>query len=270
MLDAYFSGTKLKWLLDNVSGVRERAEAGQLLFGTVDTWLIWNLSGKKLHITDFSNASRTMLYNIHELKWDEQLLEKLNIPRAMLPEVQPSSQVYGSTAKELFGEEIPLAGDAGDQQAALFGQTCYTPGMAKNTYGTGCFMLMNTGEKAVSSKHGLLTTIAWGVGGKVEYALEGSIFMAGAAVQWLRDQLGIIENAEQTEELARAVEDTGGVYLNKEQEAKLKIFFNAKCFVWNLFLALNKERLNANQKIMRAEFSQRTSLLPLRGNTLLV
>lgn len=213
VLDAYFSGTKLKWLLDNVSGVREKAEAGQLLFGTVDTWLIWNLSGKKLHITDFSNASRTMLYNIHELKWDEQLLEKLKIPQAMLPKVQPSSQVYGCTAQELFGEEIPLAGAVGDQQAALFGQTCFAPGMAKNTYGTGCFMLMNTGEKAVSSKQGLLTTIAWGVGGKVEYALEGSIFMAGAAIQWLRDQLGIIENAEQTEEMARAVEDTGGVYL---------------------------------------------------------
>lgn len=213
VLDAYFSGTKIKWILDNVPGVREKAEAGRVLFGTVDSWLIWNLTGGKVHVTDYSNASRTMLFNIHELKWDKEILEKFNIPEKILPEVRPSSQFYGYTAVSLFGENIPIAGDAGDQQAALFGQTCFNPGMAKNTYGTGCFMLMNTGENAVNSENGLLTTIAWGIDGKVEYALEGSIFMAGAAVQWLRDQLGIIEHAAQSEQLATAVEDTGGVYL---------------------------------------------------------
>ncbi|WP_227765239.1 glycerol kinase GlpK [Zhaonella formicivorans] len=213
VLDAYFSGTKIKWILDNVPGVREKAEGGRILFGTVDSWLIWNLTGGKVHVTDYSNASRTMLFNIHELKWDKEILEKFNIPENILPVVKPSSQLYGYTVKQPFAEEIPIAGDAGDQQAALFGQTCFNPGMAKNTYGTGCFMLMNTGENAVNSENGLLTTIAWGIDGKVEYALEGSIFMAGAAVQWLRDQLGIIENAAQSEQLATAVEDTGGVYL---------------------------------------------------------
>jgi len=184
-----------------------------LLFGNVDTWLIWNLTGGKVHVTDYSNASRTMLFNIHTLDWDDEILAELNIPRAMLPKPMPSSHVYGYTTTEVFGGEVPIAGDAGDQQAALFGQACYSPGMAKNTYGTGCFMLMNTGEKAVASESGLLTTIAWGVNGKVEYALEGSIFIAGAVVQWLRDELRILDNAAQSEELATKVEDNNGVYL---------------------------------------------------------
>ncbi|BCV25884.1 MAG TPA: glycerol kinase GlpK [Firmicutes bacterium] len=213
VVDAYFSGTKIKWILDNVPGVREKAERGELLFGNVDTWLIWNLSGGKVHTTDYSNASRTMLFNIHKLDWDDEILAELGIPRAMLPKPQPSSHVYAHTDKAVFGAEVPIAGDAGDQQAALFGQACYKPGMAKNTYGTGCFMLMNTGEKAVPSKSGLLTTIAWGVNGKVEYALEGSIFITGAAVQWLRDELRVIDNSAQSEEYARKVPDTGGVYL---------------------------------------------------------
>jgi len=213
VVDAYFSGTKIKWILDNVPGVREKAERGELLFGNVDTWLIWNLSGGRVHTTDYSNASRTMLFNIHKLDWDDEILAELGIPRAMLPKPQPSSHVYGYTDKAVFGAEVPIAGDAGDQQAALFGQACYKPGMAKNTYGTGCFMLMNTGEKAVPSKSGLLTTIAWGVNGKVEYALEGSIFITGAAVQWLRDELRVIDNSAQSEEYARKVPDTGGVYL---------------------------------------------------------
>ncbi|TDT61343.1 glycerol kinase GlpK [Fonticella tunisiensis] len=213
IVDAYFSGTKVKWILDNVEGAREEAEKGNLLFGNIDTWLIWNLTKGKVHVTDYSNASRTMLFNIHDLKWDEELLEILNIPKAMLPEVKPSSCVYGYTDPSLFGAEIPIAGDAGDQQAALFGQTCYEPGTAKNTYGTGCFMLMNTGEKAVESKNGLLTTIAWGIDGKVEYALEGSIFVAGAAIQWLRDELKIIETSPESEKYATAVEDTNGVYV---------------------------------------------------------
>ena len=213
ILDAYFSGTKVKWILDNVEGAREKAEAGHLIFGTIDTWLIWNLTKGKVHVTDYSNASRTLLFNIHELKWDDAILETLNIPKSMLPEVKPSSYVYGNADPVLFGGEIPIAGVAGDQQAALFGQICHTAGTAKNTYGTGCFMLMNTGEKAVDSKNGLLTTIAWGIDGKVEYALEGSIFIAGAAIQWLRDELRMIKNAADTEEYAAAVEDTNGVYL---------------------------------------------------------
>ncbi|MGI6585133.1 MAG: glycerol kinase GlpK [Gracilibacteraceae bacterium] len=213
VVDAYFSGTKVKWILDNVEGAREKAEKGELCFGNIDTWLIWNLTKGKVHVTDYSNASRTMLFNIHELAWDKEILSELDIPESMLPEAKPSSCVYGYTDKELFGAEIPIAGAAGDQQAALFGQACYKPGMAKNTYGTGCFMLMNTGEKAVSSNNGLLTTIAWGLEGKVEYALEGSIFIAGASVQWLRDELKIIDNAAASEEMAASVADTNGVYV---------------------------------------------------------
>lgn len=213
VLDAYFSGTKLKWILDNVGGAREKAARGELLFGTIDTWIIWKLTGGQVHVTDYSNASRTLLYNIHELKWDEEILEILNIPANILPEVKPSSCVYGTTDSKTFGYEVPIAGAAGDQQCALFGQTCFVPGEAKNTYGTGGFMLMNTGEKPVNSKHGLVTTIAWGVDGKVEYALEGSIFIAGAAVQWLRDQLGLVKNAAESEAMATAVPDTNGCYM---------------------------------------------------------
>lgn len=213
ILDAYFSGTKIKWILDNVEGAREEAEKGNLLFGTIDTWLIWNLTKGKVHVTDYTNASRTLIFNIHELKWDEEILSILNIPKSMLPEVKPSSYVYGYTDHSLLGAKTPIAGVAGDQQAALFGQCCHQPGTAKNTYGTGCFMLMNTGEKAVSSKKGLLTTIAWGVDDKIEYALEGSIFIAGAAIQWLRDELRMIKKAEDSEEYATAVEDTNGVYM---------------------------------------------------------
>ncbi|MDU4935490.1 MAG: glycerol kinase GlpK [Peptostreptococcaceae bacterium] len=214
ILDAYFSGTKIKWILDNVEGAREKAENGELLFGTVDTWLIWNLTRGKVHVTDYSNASRTMLYNIKELKWDDEILELLNIPKSMLPEVKPSSCIYGNTDEQMLaGAQIPIAGCAGDQQSALFGQTCFEEGSAKNTYGTGCFMLMNTGEKPVESKNGLLTTIAWGVDGKVEYALEGSIFVGGAVIQWLRDELKILYNAKQSEFYATSVEDTNGVYV---------------------------------------------------------
>lgn len=213
VVDAYFSGTKIKWILDNVGGVRGKAEKGEVLFGTVDSWLIWNLTKGKAHVTDYSNASRTMLFNIHNLDWDEEILTELDIPREMLPKALPSSYIYGSTDKEIFGKEIPISGDAGDQQAALFGQACYEPGMAKNTYGTGCFILMNTGEKIVTSKNGLLTTIAWGVKGKVEYALEGSIFIGGAVVQWLRDEIGLIKNSREIEKYALKVEDTNGVYL---------------------------------------------------------
>jgi glycerol kinase len=213
ILDAYFSGTKVEWLLDNVAGAREEANKGNLLFGTIDTWLIWKLTNGKVCVTDYSNASRTMLFNIHELKWDEEILAELNIPKSMLPEIKPSSCVYGHTDGSLLGGEILLAGAAGDQQAALFGQTCFEAGTAKNTYGTGCFMLMNTGEKAIESKNGLLTTIAWGIDGKVEYALEGSVFVAGAAIQWLRDELRIIKSAADSEEYAAAVEDTNGVYV---------------------------------------------------------
>jgi glycerol kinase len=212
--DAYFSGTKVAWLLDNVPGAREAAEAGELAFGTVDTFLLWRLSGGRLHLTDPSNASRTMLYDIYRGEWDDEILGRLRIPRSILPEVRPSSEIYGETEGELFGRPIPLAGDAGDQQAATFGQTCFAPGMAKNTYGTGCFMLLNTGEKAVRSHNGLLTTIGWQAGdGPVIYALEGSVFIAGAAVQWLRDGLGIIQRSSEVESLASTVADNGGVYL---------------------------------------------------------
>jgi len=213
VVDAYFSGTKIKWILDNVSGVREKAKKGEVLFGTVDSWLIWNLTKGKAHVTDYSNASRTMLFNINNLDWDKEILTELDIPREMLPKVLPSSYIYGSANKEIFGREIPISGDAGDQQAALFGQACYEPGMAKNTYGTGCFILMNTGEKIVPSKNGLLTTIAWGVNGKVEYALEGSIFIGGAVVQWLRDEIGLIKTSQEIEKYALKVKDTHGVYL---------------------------------------------------------
>jgi glycerol kinase len=213
VLDAYFSATKVKWILDNVEGARQKAKNGELLFGNIDTWLIWNLTRGKVHVTDYSNASRTMLYNIKDLKWDGKILKELDIPASMLPEVKPSSAVYGHTDARIFGTEIPIAGDAGDQQAALFGQACYRPGMAKNTYGTGCFMLMLTGEKLVHSANGLLTTIAWGVNNKVEYALEGSIFIAGAAIQWLRDGLKIIYDAKDSEYFATKVPDSLGVYV---------------------------------------------------------
>jgi len=213
LIDAYFSGTKLKWILDNVEGVRERAERGELAFGTIETWLIWKLTGGKVHVTDYSNASRTMMFNIHTLKWDEEILEILDIPEKMLPTPVPSSQVYGQTSPTIFGGEIKIAGAAGDQQAALFGQTCFGEGDAKNTYGTGCFLLMNTGERPVMSNNGLLTTIAWGLNGKVNYALEGSVFVAGAAIQWLRDELKILENSAQSEEMAQLVEDSNGVYV---------------------------------------------------------
>ena len=213
VIDAYFSGTKIKWILDNVEGVRERAEKGELLFGTVDTWLIWKLSGGKVHVTDYSNASRTMLYNIIDLKWDEELLAELNIPASMLPEVKPSSCVYGTADPTLLGGPIPIAGAAGDQQAALFGQTCFTAGEAKNTYGTGTFMLMNTGETPVFSQNGLVTTIAWGLDGKVNYALEGSVFIAGAAIQWLRDEMRLVDTSPDSEYMATRVKDTNGCYV---------------------------------------------------------
>lgn len=214
LIDPYFSGTKVKWILDHVDGAREKAERGELLFGTIDSWLIWKLSGGEAHVTDYSNASRTMLYNIRELQWDQELLEMLQIPVSMLPEVRSSSEIYGYTkGTHFFGCNVPIAGAAGDQQAALFGQTCYEKGMAKNTYGTGCFMLMNTGENAVQSKHGLLTTIAWGINGKVEYALEGSIFVAGSAIQWLRDGMQMLTNAAESETFASSVSSTYGVYV---------------------------------------------------------
>jgi len=214
LIDAYFSGTKVKWILDNVEGAREKADQGKLLFGTIDTWLVWKLSGGKAHVTDYSNASRTLMYNIYDLKWDEELLDILSVPKSMLPEVRPSSEVYAHTVDyHFFGQEVPIAGIAGDQQAALFGQACFGEGMAKNTYGTGCFMLMNTGEKAVKSDNGLLTTLAWGVDGKVEYALEGSIFVAGSAIQWLRDGLRMLKNAADSESYASKVESTDGVYV---------------------------------------------------------
>ncbi|GKX29595.1 glycerol kinase [Vallitalea longa] len=213
VIDAYFSGTKIKWILDHVEGAREKAENGELLFGTMDTWLIWNLTGG-IHVTEYSNASRTMLFNIHTLKWDEKLLEILDIPRCMLPEVKNSSEIYGYTHKKFFGDvKIPIAGAAGDQQAALFGQGCFESGMAKNTYGTGSFILMNTGDKLIKSDNGLLTTIAWGIDGKVKYALEGSIFIAGASIQWLRDEMRLIYSAEESEYFASKVEDSNGVYV---------------------------------------------------------
>ncbi|CAM2920454.1 glycerol kinase GlpK [Paenibacillus sediminis] len=213
LIDAYFSGTKVKWILDHVEGAREKADNGELLFGTVDSWLVWKLTDGAVHVTDYSNASRTLMYNIHDLAWDDQLLDILTVPASMLPEVRPSSEVYGYTSQALFEQQIPIAGIAGDQQAALFGQACFEEGTAKNTYGTGCFMLMNTGENAVASNNGLLTTIAWGVDGKVEYALEGSIFVAGAAIQWLRDGLKLIEKASDSEKHAASVDSTDGVYL---------------------------------------------------------
>ncbi|MDF2538019.1 MAG: glpK1 [Herbinix sp.] len=211
--DAYFSGTKIKWILDQVPGAREAAMAGDLLFGTVDTWLIWNLSKGKIHVTDYSNASRTMLFDIKALTWDEKILKELDIPVSMLPKVKPSSCIYGHSDRTLFGEEIPIGGAAGDQQAALFGQCCFTRGEVKNTYGTGCFLLMNTGEEAIESQHGLLTTIAASTEGNVEYALEGSVFVAGAAVQWLRDELQLIRTASESEKYAASVPDTNGVYV---------------------------------------------------------
>ncbi|MFG6114867.1 glycerol kinase GlpK [Halobacillus sp. MO56] len=214
LLDPYFSGTKVKWILDNVEGAREKADNGDLMFGTIDTWLVYKLTGGKVHITDYSNASRTLMFNIYDLKWDDELLDILDVPKSMLPEVKQSSEVYGKTVDyHFFGHEVPIAGIAGDQQAALFGQACFDEGMAKNTYGTGCFMLMNTGDKGVKSEHGLLTTLAWGLDGKVEYALEGSIFVAGSAIQWLRDGLKLINSAPETENLATSVDSTDGVYL---------------------------------------------------------
>lgn len=214
LLDPYFSGTKVKWILDNVDGAREKADNGELLFGTMDTWLVYKLSGGKTHITDYSNASRTLMFNIYDLKWDDELLDILTVPKSMLPEVRQSSEVYAKTVDyHFFGHEVPIAGIAGDQQAALFGQACFEKGMAKNTYGTGCFMLMNTGEEGVKSENGLLTTLAWGVDGKVEYALEGSIFVAGSAIQWLRDGLKIIEDSPQSEDLATRIDSTDGVYM---------------------------------------------------------
>ncbi|MDD2981114.1 MAG: glycerol kinase GlpK [Hespellia sp.] len=213
VIDAYFSGTKLRWILENVPGVRERAEKGELLFGTVETWLIWKLTKGAAHVTDYSNASRTMLFNINTLEWDDEILTELNIPKCMLPEAKPSSCVYGQADPSFFGGPIPIGGAAGDQQAALFGQTCFTAGEAKNTYGTGCFMLMNTGEKPVFSKNGLVTTIAWGLDGKVNYALEGSIFVAGAALQWLRDEVRLIDSSPDSEYMAQKVKDTNGCYV---------------------------------------------------------
>lgn len=214
LIDAYFSGTKVKWILDNVEGARTKAENNELLFGTIDTWLIWKLSGGQAHVSDYSNASRTLMYNIYNLEWDQELLDILDIPRSLLPEVRSSSEIYAHTTEDLFfGMEIPISGVAGDQQAALFGQACYEEGMAKNTYGTGCFMLMNTGEKAVKSENGLLTTIAWGLDGKVTYALEGSIFVAGSAIQWLRDGMRMLKSAPDSEDYAARVESTDGVYV---------------------------------------------------------
>ena len=213
LLDPYFSATKIKWILDNVDGCRKKAEQGKLAFGTIDTWLIWNLTRRKHHITDVTNASRTLLYNIHDMDWDNDLLEMFSIPKEVLPEVRPSSFIYGKTEPNLFKKKIAISGIAGDQQAALFGQNCIEPGMVKNTYGTGCFMLMNTGEEPIRSDHNLLTTIAWMLNDRVEYALEGSIFMGGAIVQWLRDGLGIIDSSEEIEKIATSVDDSGGVYL---------------------------------------------------------
>ena len=213
VIDAYFSATKIKWILDNVEGAREKAEAGELLFGTVETWLIWKLTKGGVHVTDYSNASRTMLFNINTLEWDDEILQELQIPKIMLPEVKPSSCIYGEADPGFFGGPIPIGGAAGDQQAALFGQTCFKPGEAKNTYGTGCFLLMNTGEKPVFSRNGLVTTIAWGLDGRVTYALEGSIFVAGAAIQWLRDEMRLIDSAQDSEYMAKKVTDTNGCYV---------------------------------------------------------
>ena len=213
MIDAYFSGTKVKWILDNIPGAREKAEAGDLLFGTVETWLIWKLTKGKVHVTDYSNAARTMLFNINTLEWDDEILEELGIPKSMLPQARPSSEIYGMADESYFGKEIPIGGAAGDQQAALFGQTCFTAGEAKNTYGTGAFLLMNTGTKPVFSDNGLITTIAWGLNGEVNYALEGSIFVAGAAIQWLRDEMRLVDSSPDSEYMASKVKDTNGCYV---------------------------------------------------------
>ncbi|MCB0541303.1 MAG: glycerol kinase GlpK, partial [Bacteroidetes bacterium] len=213
VIDSYFSATKIAWILDNVEGARAKAEKGDLLFGTIDTWLIYNLTAEKLHITDYSNASRTMLYDINKLQWDEKMLNELNIPISMMPQVKNSSEVYGKTKADILGGSIAISGIAGDQQSALFGQACFNKGMAKNTYGTGCFMLMNTGNEKIDSEFGLLTTLAWGIDGKVTYALEGSVFIAGAAIQWLRDGLKLIETAADSETFATETDDTGGVYV---------------------------------------------------------
>ena len=213
IIDAYFSATKIRWILDHVEGARKKVEAGELLFGTVETWLIWKLTCGKVHVTDYSNASRTMLFNINTLEWDQEILDLLDIPRAILPKPMPSSCIYGETETSFFGGPIPIAGAAGDQQSALFGQACFHPGAAKNTYGTGCFLLMNTGNKPVFSKNGLVTTIAWGLDGKVEYALEGSIFVAGAAIQWLRDEMHLIDSVTDSEYMAKKVNDTNGCYV---------------------------------------------------------
>ncbi|MBP7059010.1 MAG: glycerol kinase GlpK [Lachnospiraceae bacterium] len=213
ILDPYFSGTKCRWILENVEGARERAEKGELLFGTIETWLIWKLTKGKVHVTDYSNASRTLMFNINTLEWDDEILKEFNVPRSMLPEPKPSSYIYGEADPEFFGGSIRIAGAGGDQQCALFGQTCFTSGEAKNTYGTGCFMLMNTGEKPIFSKNGLLTTIAWGLDGKVNYALEGSVYVAGAAIQWLRDELKIVDSSPDSEYFATQVEDTNGCYV---------------------------------------------------------
>ena len=213
LIDAYFSGTKLRWILENVPGARQKAEEGRLLFGTIETWLIWKLTGGKVHVTDYSNASRTMMFNINTLEWDDELLALLDVPKSMLPQPMPSSCIYGETLPTIFGGPIKIAGAAGDQQSALFGQTCFKAGEAKNTYGTGAFLLINTGEKPVFSNNGLVTTIAWGLDGKVNYALEGSVFVCGAVMQWLRDEINLIDNAAQSEEMARKVEDTCGLYV---------------------------------------------------------
>ena len=213
VIDAYFSGTKVKWILDHVEGARARAEKGELAFGTIDTWLLWKLTGGKEHKTDYSNASRTLMFNIKTLEWDEALLKHLTVPKSLLPEVRPSSEVYGHTIPSIIGASVPVAGMAGDQQSALFGQNCFSPGEAKNTYGTGCFLLMNTGEDLCMSKNGLVTTIAWGLDGKVEYALEGSIFVGGSAIQWLRDGLRLVDSAPDSEWVAKKVKDAGGVYM---------------------------------------------------------
>ena len=213
LIDAYFSATKIRWILDHVEGTREKAERGELLFGTVETWLIWNLTAGRIHITDYSNASRTMLFNIRTLQWDQDILQRLDIPASMLPQARPSSEIYGMTDADLFGAPIPIAGAAGDQQAALFGQACFHEGQAKNTYGTGGFMLVNTGKNIAPSKNGLLNTIAWGLDGEVYYALEGSVFVSGATIQWLRDELGLIGSAAETEKMAGKVSDTAGAYI---------------------------------------------------------
>ncbi|MBR4860867.1 MAG: glycerol kinase GlpK, partial [Firmicutes bacterium] len=213
LIDAYFSGTKLRWILENVPGARQKAEEGRLLFGTIETWLIWKLTGGKVHVTDYSNASRTMMFNINTLEWDDELLTLLDVPKSMLPQPMPSSCIYGETLPTIFGGPIKIAGAAGDQQSALFGQTCFKAGEAKNTYGTGAFLLINTGEKPVFSNNGLVTTIAWGLDGKVNYALEGSVFVCGAVMQWLRDEINLIDNAAQSERMARKVEDTCGLYV---------------------------------------------------------